>query len=274
MKFGVNTFLFASPFTNDTTPVFKQLKQWGFDSVEISVEQISHIDPLHVKIRVGPLRSDLWRALFHNGSGPRSARNARATANLRRLLNVADRRGGAVGLHEHHRPDLLRRGARRSPTATRNAGRSGNWWLETSKRSAAAPREKGVTFSVEPLNRFETDFINTCDQVLQLIEDVGSPALRVHLDTFHMNIEEKNSAAAIRKAGKTAGPFPCLRVRSRHSRERSHRLEGNCRRAQERGLRWPGDHRVLYAGCQNDRQSRLDLAQVRAQPRRHRPPGT
>ena len=60
---------------------------------------------------------------------------------------------------------------------------------------------------MEPLNRFETDFINTCDQALEMIADVNSPALLVQLDTFHMNIEEKNQAAAIRKAGKKLGHF-------------------------------------------------------------------
>ena len=60
---------------------------------------------------------------------------------------------------------------------------------------------------LEPLNRFETDFINTCEQGLKMIKDVGSPALKLHLDTFHMNIEEKNQAAAIKKAGKWLGHF-------------------------------------------------------------------
>src|SRR4026207_789586 len=59
---------------------------------------------------------------------------------------------------------------------------------------------KGRQVCLEPLNRFETDFINTCDQGLQMIKDVGSPALRLHLDTFHMNIEEKDQGKAIRKA--------------------------------------------------------------------------
>jgi D-psicose/D-tagatose/L-ribulose 3-epimerase len=66
---------------------------------------------------------------------------------------------------------------------------------------------KGCKVCLEPLNRFETDFINTCDQGLIMIQDVGSPALRLHLDTFHMNIEEKDQAAAIRKAGKLLGHF-------------------------------------------------------------------
>src|SRR5437764_723490 len=49
MRLGINTFLFTSPFTNDSTKLFKRFKQWGFETVEIPVEDPSHIDPAHVK---------------------------------------------------------------------------------------------------------------------------------------------------------------------------------------------------------------------------------
>ncbi len=49
MRFGINTFLFTSPFTNDSTKLFKRFKSWGFDTVEIPIEDPSHIDPAHVK---------------------------------------------------------------------------------------------------------------------------------------------------------------------------------------------------------------------------------
>jgi D-psicose/D-tagatose/L-ribulose 3-epimerase len=61
--------------------------------------------------------------------------------------------------------------------------------------------EREVRLAFEPLNRFETDLINVVDQGLKLIEDVGAPNLGFHLDTFHMHLEEKDSAAAVRKAG-------------------------------------------------------------------------
>jgi D-psicose/D-tagatose/L-ribulose 3-epimerase len=67
--------------------------------------------------------------------------------------------------------------------------------------------KRGRQICMEPLNRFETDFINTADQALRMVKDVGSPALKIHLDTFHMNIEEKNQAKAIRKVGKLLGHF-------------------------------------------------------------------
>src|SRR5678815_1606448 len=65
----------------------------------------------------------------------------------------------------------------------------------------------GRIIALEPINRFETDFINTCEQGLRMIHDVGSPALKLHLDTFHMNIEEKDPSAAIRRAGRHLGHF-------------------------------------------------------------------
>ena len=67
--------------------------------------------------------------------------------------------------------------------------------------------QKGVQICIEPLNRFETDFLNTVDQALKLVKDVGSKAVKIHLDTFHMNIEQKNQGDSIRKAGKLLAHF-------------------------------------------------------------------
>ena len=61
--------------------------------------------------------------------------------------------------------------------------------------------ERGVNLAFEPLNRFETDLVNVVDQGLRLIADVGASNLGLHMDTFHMHLEEKDSPAAIRKAG-------------------------------------------------------------------------
>ena len=60
---------------------------------------------------------------------------------------------------------------------------------------------RGVQLALEPLNRFETDLINTVEQALRFIADVGRENVGLLLDTFHMNIEEKTIPAAIRGAG-------------------------------------------------------------------------
>ncbi|MEH7304572.1 sugar phosphate isomerase/epimerase family protein [Neobacillus drentensis] len=59
----------------------------------------------------------------------------------------------------------------------------------------------GITIGIEPINRFETCLINTCEQALHLKEMVGESNLKIHLDTFHMHIEEKNLYETIKQAG-------------------------------------------------------------------------
>ena len=61
--------------------------------------------------------------------------------------------------------------------------------------------ERGVRLGIEPLNRFETSLINTAEQAVEVVDRIDSPACGIMLDTFHMNIEEKLPAQAIRAVG-------------------------------------------------------------------------
>jgi D-psicose/D-tagatose/L-ribulose 3-epimerase len=69
------------------------------------------------------------------------------------------------------------------------------------KEVAHYAEDKGVTLALEPLNRFETSFINLTDQALELMHMIGSPRVKLMMDTFHANIEEKNLGRAIEAAG-------------------------------------------------------------------------
>ena len=60
---------------------------------------------------------------------------------------------------------------------------------------------RDVSLVIEPINRYETNYINTIEDALQFISDVGLDGLGVLADTFHMNIEETNLAASLRSAG-------------------------------------------------------------------------
>ena len=68
-------------------------------------------------------------------------------------------------------------------------------------------KKSNVDLVLEVVNRFETNLLNTTAQGLKFIEETGSDHVRLHLDTFHMNIEEANPAAAIRLAGDKLGYF-------------------------------------------------------------------
>lgn len=204
MRFGINTFLFTSPFTNDSTRLFPKFKRWGFESVEIPVEDPSHIDPAYVKRQLD--KHGLVCGTACACVGP--DRDLRGTPKQQKdglayMKKVIDQMVvldcpaligpiySSVGRADAVPPAQYKK---QWKTVVKN--------LKTLCKYAES---KGKLIYMEPLNRFETDFINTCDQALKMLKDVGSPALKLHLDTFHMNIEEKNQAAAIRKAGKRLG---------------------------------------------------------------------
>lgn len=75
-----------------------------------------------------------------------------------------------------------------------------NWAVEGLKEINAHAQKEGIRVALEPLNRFETNFISRSDQALALAEAVG-PDVGVCLDAFHMNIEEANFRQSLLNAG-------------------------------------------------------------------------
>ncbi len=205
-RFGINTFIFASPFTDNEVSLFPKFKSWGFDSVELAIEDPQHVNPKIIK-----------KALDENGlvcgsicaaMGP--ARDLRGSAEeqqtslkyLKGVMDIMPELGcpilvgplySAVGRAEAIPEDQKQK----------------LWKIvaEHLRDLSDYAMQRNLTLAIEPLNRFETDFINTCNQGLQMIKDVNSDALKLHLDTFHMNIEEKDQAKAIQNAGEHLGHF-------------------------------------------------------------------
>ncbi|MBM3833404.1 MAG: sugar phosphate isomerase/epimerase [Verrucomicrobia bacterium] len=206
MRLGINTFLFTSPFTNESTSLFPRFKKWGFATVEIPVEDPSHINPAHVKAELD--KHGLVCGSVCACMGP--DRDLRGTPEQQKtgldyMLKLIDQ---MVVLEC---PSLIgpvySAVGRADAVPEKEQKQQWKTVVKNLKTLCKYAEKKGKQVCLEPLNRFETDFINTCDQGLKMLRDVGSRALRLHLDTFHMNIEEKNQGKAIRKAGKTLGHF-------------------------------------------------------------------
>ena len=73
------------------------------------------------------------------------------------------------------------------------------WAVESLKEVYAHAQKEGIRMALEPLNRFETNFLNRADQAVLLAEQVG-PDCGVCIDTFHLNIEEANMIEAIKSS--------------------------------------------------------------------------
>lgn len=200
MRFGINSFLLTPAFTTDAIPVMEQFKAWGADIAELAILDPDAIDPAAVRRGMEAVGMEncpicgIWPESRDLRGTEDAQQNSLAYVNA--LINLATEIGstmiagpvyscvGRCNLHtateKQQQQDLV-------------AGH-----LET---LCARAEKAGVTLAMEPLNRFETDFINTLGQATAMIEKVGSPALKIHADTFHMNIEEDNPAAAIQTAG-------------------------------------------------------------------------
>ena len=203
VSIGVNAWVWNSPFTTDNEglALIDKAKQMGFDSFEFGLEDVSHVDAAKLKqkmqqtgLRVvvcGAFGPD--RDLTHDDASVRE----NSLNYITQAVKVCQQSGAkvlggpmysAVGKRRHVSPEQKKKEWDLAVKGLKEAG----------KRAA----DSGVTLAIEPLNRFETDLVNTAEQCERLVNEVGLNNVGFHLDTFHMNIEEKNSGDAIRRAGK------------------------------------------------------------------------
>ncbi len=206
MRFGINTFLYTSPFTTESVKLFPKFKKWGFETVEIPVEAPEHIDPAKVKAAADKAGLAIGSICACMGPGRDFRGTAEEQATAMTYCKALVDQAAIMGC-----PRLI--GPIYSVVGKADAVEPEQQKVEFAlvvknlKVLASYAATKGITLCIEPLNRFETDFLNTTDKGLTLIKAVGAKNVVLHLDTFHMNIEEKNQAAAIIKAGKTLGHF-------------------------------------------------------------------
>lgn len=204
MTFGINTFLFKSPFTTQHLSLLKQFSQWGFDSVELALEDASHIDAHALKIALAD--NNLVCASMCGAFGPDrdlrgDARQQQTSLDyIKSLLDVM----AEVGTPTLVGP-LYSAVGRAETTDEEEYKRQWETVVKHLRTLAEYAHQRKIKLAIEPLNRYETDFINTCSQAMDMVTDVNHPAMRVHLDTYHMNIEEKDSAKAILEAGDKLG---------------------------------------------------------------------
>lgn len=200
LNIGVNTFLLTSPFTSEQVDIFGQFKAWGCDAVEIALEDASHMDASIIKqaLEAHGLTCSSICAAMGPGRDLRGtpAEQQAAVEYITQGMELMAKIGCPVMVGP-----MYSTVGRAEQTPEDEYRRQWDTVVAHLRRLAARADELGVKLAMEPLNRYETDFINTADQAVALVDDVGHPAIGILLDTYHMNIEEKDSATAIRKAG-------------------------------------------------------------------------
>ena len=201
MKIGVSTWVWVSPLTTERLEdLVPHIAEFGFDHVEVPPEQPNDFDyvraselvqehELGISV-VAVMAAD--RDLLHDDPVLREG----AASYVRHCIDAAR----TFGAHTIVGPFYSAVG-RLWLSSPEQREREIDMLLPSLRGLADYAAERDVVLCVEPVNRFETSFINTAAQAIELVDRVDHPSFQMALDTFHMNVEEKSLGDAIRAAG-------------------------------------------------------------------------
>ena len=198
MKFGVNTYIWGAAFGAADFGLLPRLKAAGFDGVEFPILDAASFDAAAIGRELD--RQGLERTAVTNvppgtslASADRDARR-RAIECLAGSITAARDAGVALLAGPMYTPVGFLTGGRRTAEEWR-------WTVDSWQQLDRVVEAAGIEIALEPLNRFETYFLNTAADAARLCEAIGSPRIGILVDTFHANIEEKSIGAALRAAG-------------------------------------------------------------------------
>ncbi len=199
MKIGMNLLLWTAAATEEHFGLLEDIKGWGFDGVELPMFDPagspwaalkSHLDGMGMgSTVVGCLPEDTSMILDD------AAQNQAAIDYLKACVDASVELGAETlaGPIFHPVGGLIGRGPNDDERKR---------YVENILQVADHAEGTGVKLSIEPLNRFETFFLNCQEQAASLCDMIDRPNVGVLYDTFHCNIEEKSVAGAIRTGGK------------------------------------------------------------------------
>ncbi|MBE3597495.1 MAG: sugar phosphate isomerase/epimerase [Limnochordaceae bacterium] len=206
-KYGVHPFLWTVRLDQEVEKVAARAKQLGFDSIDFPLNFPEWIDiprarrafqqeGLECTVVAGLSRQE-------NLVDPDPAVRRRGVERLKEMIDIAHQLGAPV------LSGVLYCAWGYIPGRGRTAD-EWRWSVEGLQQAADHARQAGVTLGLEPVNRFETYFLNTTEDGLKLLADVGKPNVKLLLDTFHINIEERSYVEPFRMAaGKLAHVHAC-----------------------------------------------------------------
>jgi len=199
---GIHALVWAGDLSSASTRhVIERTRQAGYDLVELSLHGPRLMDLSLTRdllqehgLGVGCSRGLTFEA---DVSSEDPAVVARGLALLQEGVDITARLGGRYfggilygAMAKYGHPCTLQ--------GRRNA-------IEAVRRIADFAGERGVTLGLEVVNRYESNLLNTAAQALEFIDEVGQPHVCVHLDTYHMNIEEADLAAPVLACGQRLG---------------------------------------------------------------------
>jgi len=203
MKFGIHSLLFKETFVEKDLPVLAKCKALGFDAVEIipfdtdnfPAQKVKHAaNDLGLSINIGYGMPDEYNII-----SPDPEIRKCGVEFTKKLIDLSNEAGAEILCGVIYCAWGYVSGKMRTEDEWK-------WGVEAFREIAEhAQQTSSLILGVEPLNRFESHFINTDGDAVLFIKEVGMPNIRVHLDTFHMIREEDNITEAVLNTGDLVG---------------------------------------------------------------------
>lgn len=198
IRFGLNALVYTASFSGRETGLVDRVAAMGYDGIEVLFGNLDLLDAKAARAAFASAGLGMTACCVMtedaNPCSPDAAVRAAALARLRRMIDLTSEMGGEAIAGPLYAPVRWLTGR----------ARTGDEWgraRDVLGEAALHAQRAGIGMAIEPLNRFETHVLNTIGDAARLCAEVGSPALGVQVDTFHANIEEKDTGAAIRAAG-------------------------------------------------------------------------
>src|SRR5271157_5435236 len=202
MKYGVNTMVWTTRVNESHAGLFSCIREWGFDGVELflSPQEPADIPAVRKMLEKNQLECTTCTVLPRECHlvSPQPEVRARGVEFLKTCMDRTAELGARLICGPMFAGLGVMSGRRRPP-------QEWHWAVEGLQAAARHAQKRGVVICLEPLNRFETYFLNTLEDAARLIHEVGAPNVKIHFDTFHSNIEEQHPAEALRAVAKDLG---------------------------------------------------------------------
>ena len=199
MKFGVNTFIWSEGFDRSNLPLLPRIKSWGFDGVEVPLFRPSEFAAAEIRkgVEANGLECTVCSVLLQGLSliSDDGEVRKKTRAHMQETVKAAADAGAKVLAGPLYSPVGYLPGRRRTADEWK-------WAVEGYQALGDTLARHQLTVAIEPLNRFETFFLNTASDAARLAGEINHPNVGVLFDTFHANIEEKDIAAGYRTVGK------------------------------------------------------------------------
>jgi D-psicose/D-tagatose/L-ribulose 3-epimerase len=198
LKLGIHAYAWCSQWSNQTLDLINRAKNLGMDFIELPLMSLDTFDVKSVRQRLLDIELECCTStVLLEGmdltSGDAEERQ-RAISYLKQCVEVSSAIGAkqfSGVIYSQHVKQAAKRPSEK------------DWQLSADglREVAIYAETLGLPIALEPVNRYETYLINTSEQAMKLIDMIGMDNVGVHLDTYHMNIEEKRFSDAVKLAG-------------------------------------------------------------------------